>query len=118
MRRPASDPSTGWQGSFRGICNGGGTLRSTLDSTEEFRVVTSNGTAEAGRSSGAQTELITESGTNQYHDSLYEYYQPFPPAWPRVGFACQRFVDSCELVSINVCTLADTAYMSVVVEPE
>ncbi len=53
-----------------------GILRSTLDSTEEFRVVTSNGTAEAGRSSGAQIELLTKSGTNHMHGSLYEYYRP------------------------------------------
>lgn len=51
-------------------------LRSTLDSTEEFRVTTSNGTAEAGRSSGAQVNLVTKSGTNHYHGSLYEYYRP------------------------------------------
>jgi hypothetical protein len=53
-----------------------GILRSTLDSTEEFRVTTSNGTAEAGRSSGAQVNLVTKSGTNHYHGSLYEYYRP------------------------------------------
>ncbi|MBB5066862.1 TonB-dependent receptor [Granulicella mallensis] len=53
-----------------------GILRSTLDSTEEFRVTTSNGTAEAGRSSGAQINLVTKSGTNQYHGALYEYYRP------------------------------------------
>jgi hypothetical protein len=53
-----------------------GILRSTLDSTEEFRVTTSNGTAEAGRSSGAQVNLITKSGTNQEHGSAYEYYRP------------------------------------------
>ncbi|WP_158820009.1 TonB-dependent receptor [Granulicella sp. S156] len=51
-------------------------LRSTLDSTEEFRVVTSNGTAQAGRSSGAQVNLVTKSGTNKYHGALYEYYRP------------------------------------------
>jgi hypothetical protein len=53
-----------------------GILRSTLDSTEEFRVTTSNGTAQAGRSSGAQVDLVTKSGTNRYHGSLYEYYRP------------------------------------------
>ncbi len=53
-----------------------GVLRSTLDSTEEFRVTTSNGTAEAGRSSGAQVSLVTKSGTNQYKGALYEYYRP------------------------------------------
>ena len=53
-----------------------GILRSTLDSTEEFRVTTSNGTAASGRSSGAQVNLITTSGTNKYHGALYEYYRP------------------------------------------
>jgi len=53
-----------------------GILRSTLDSTEEFRVTTSNGTAAAGRSSGAQVNLVTKSGTNKYHGSAYEYYRP------------------------------------------
>lgn len=54
-----------------------GSLRSTLDSLQEFRVVTTGGgAAEAGRSSGAQVTLITKSGTNQFHGSLYEYYRP------------------------------------------
>jgi hypothetical protein len=53
-----------------------GILRSTLDSTEEFRVTTSNGTAATGRSSGAQVDLVTKSGTNARHGSLYEYYRP------------------------------------------
>ena len=53
-----------------------GVLRSTLDSTEEFRVTTSNGTAEAGRSSGAQVNLITKAGTNSFHGAAYEYYRP------------------------------------------
>ncbi|MGB6687867.1 MAG: TonB-dependent receptor [Terracidiphilus sp.] len=53
-----------------------GVLRSTLDSTEEFRVTTSNSNADAGRSSGAQISLITKSGTNTFHGSLYEYNRP------------------------------------------
>jgi hypothetical protein len=53
-----------------------GILRSTLDSTQEFSVTTSNGTALAGRSSGAQVDLVTKSGTNRYHGALYEYYRP------------------------------------------
>jgi hypothetical protein len=53
-----------------------GVLRSTLDSTEEFRVTTSNGNANSGRSSGAQVSLVTKTGTNKYHGALYEYYRP------------------------------------------
>jgi hypothetical protein len=50
-----------------------GVLRSTLDSVEEFRVTTSNPNADAGRSSGAQVNVVTKSGTNKLHGSLYEY---------------------------------------------
>ncbi len=53
-----------------------GVLRSTLDSTEEFRVTTAVGSADAGRSSGAQVSLVTKSGTNKFHGALYEYYRP------------------------------------------
>jgi hypothetical protein len=45
----------------------------TLDSVQEFRVTTTSYGADAGRSSGAQVSLVTKSGTNQYHGSLYEY---------------------------------------------
>ena len=41
-----------------------GALRPTLDSLQEFRVTTSNATADAGRSSGGQVALVTKSGTN------------------------------------------------------
>jgi len=50
-----------------------GALRATLDSLQEFRVITSSANAETGRSSGAQVTLVTRSGTNQLHGSLYEY---------------------------------------------
>lgn len=53
-----------------------GLLRSTRDSVEEFRVVTTNANADSGRSSGAQVSLVTRSGTNRYHGSIYEYYRP------------------------------------------
>lgn len=50
-----------------------GALRAPLDSLQEFRVTTSNSNADAGRSSGAQVSLVTKSGTNNFHGSLYEY---------------------------------------------
>jgi Carboxypeptidase regulatory-like domain len=45
----------------------------TLDSVEEFRVTTTNYNADEGSSSGAQVALVTKSGTNNFHGSLYEY---------------------------------------------
>ncbi len=53
-----------------------GALRATLDSLQEFRVTTSNATADAGRSSGGQVALVTKSGTNNIHGSAYWYYRP------------------------------------------
>jgi hypothetical protein len=50
-----------------------GALRATLDSLQEFRVTTSNGNSDEGRSSGAQVMLVTKSGTNAIHGSVYEY---------------------------------------------
>ncbi|MGA2270540.1 MAG: carboxypeptidase-like regulatory domain-containing protein [Bryobacteraceae bacterium] len=48
-------------------------LRVTLDSVEEFRTTTSNGAANVGRGSGADVAMVTKSGTNEFHGSLYEY---------------------------------------------
>jgi hypothetical protein len=48
-------------------------LRVTPDSVEEFRSTTTNGDAATGRGSGADVALITKSGTNQLHGSLYEF---------------------------------------------
>ncbi len=50
-----------------------GVLRSTIDSVEEFRVTTTAANAESGRSSGAQVNVVTKSGTNNFKGSLYEY---------------------------------------------
>ena len=53
-----------------------GAVRSTLDSIEEFRVTTIGDNADQGRSSGGQVTLITKSGTNTFHGSLYEQNRP------------------------------------------
>jgi hypothetical protein len=47
----------------------------TLDSVEEFRVITSNANANQGRSSGAQVALVTKSGSNEFHGSVYEFHR-------------------------------------------
>jgi hypothetical protein len=50
-------------------------LPMTLDSVQEFRVTTSNSNADEGGTSGAQIALVTKSGTNSIHGSVYEYHR-------------------------------------------
>ena len=45
----------------------------TQDSVQEFRVTTTNYGADQGQGSGAQVALVTKSGTNALHGSVYEY---------------------------------------------
>jgi hypothetical protein len=44
-----------------------------LDSVQEFRTTVAGQGAEQGRSSGGQVSIVTKSGTNSFHGSLYEY---------------------------------------------
>ena len=45
----------------------------SVDDLKEFRVLTSNYSAEYGRTSGGQFTLLTRSGTNTFHGTLYDY---------------------------------------------
>jgi len=50
-------------------------LRTNPDSLAEFRVLTSNFTAEYGRSSGAQVAMVTRSGGNEFHGGVFWFYR-------------------------------------------
>jgi hypothetical protein len=45
------------------------------DSIEEFRVITNSFDAEYGRNSGAVVNVVTKSGTNDLHGSMYEFFR-------------------------------------------
>jgi Carboxypeptidase regulatory-like domain/TonB dependent receptor len=67
--------------SYAGLSLGGGAASfdgnaPNLISTEaiqEFRLLTTNADATFGRGSGGQVNVITKSGTNDFHGSLYHY---------------------------------------------
>ena len=42
---------------------------------EEFRVLTNTFDAEYGRNSGAVVNVVTKSGTNQFHGNVYEFFR-------------------------------------------
>ncbi len=45
------------------------------DSIEEFRVISNTFDAEYGRNSGAVVNVVTKSGTNDFHGSFYEFFR-------------------------------------------
>ena len=48
----------------------------SVDSVQEFKIQTSAYAPEYGRSSGAVVTIQTQSGTNSFHGSLYEFFRP------------------------------------------
>jgi Carboxypeptidase regulatory-like domain/TonB-dependent Receptor Plug Domain len=52
---------------------GGTAIIPNLDSIEEFRVLTNNADAEYGNFSGGQVNLVTKSGSNQFHGSAFDF---------------------------------------------
>jgi Carboxypeptidase regulatory-like domain len=50
-------------------------LRLNAEAIEEFRVTTVNANADEGRSSAAQINLVTKSGSNTWHGAAFEFYR-------------------------------------------
>lgn len=65
------DGITAGTGAARGVS---GTTPS-LEAVSEFKVITNGISAEYGRISGGAVELITRSGTNDFHGQVFEYVQ-------------------------------------------
>jgi hypothetical protein len=51
-----------------------GVMPTPIDSIEEFKVGTNNQTADFNSSAGAQVQMVTKRGTNNWHGTGYEYY--------------------------------------------
>jgi hypothetical protein len=65
---PMNDFTNGPAGSAAGTVLG-------LETIREFRVETNSYSAEYGRTSGGQINVLTKSGSNNVHGSLYEYFR-------------------------------------------
>jgi Carboxypeptidase regulatory-like domain len=53
--------------------NNGAAVIPNLDSIAEFRILTSNFDAEYGNYSGGQVNVVTKSGTNQFHGDAFDF---------------------------------------------
>src|SRR5271155_542750 len=53
--------------------NMGAAIIPNLDSIAEFRILTSNFDAEYGEFSGGEINVVTKSGTNEFHGDLFEF---------------------------------------------
>lgn len=65
-------------GSLTSSITTGPVLRLNSEAVDEFRVTTANGNANQGRSAGAQINLVTKSGSNDWHGAAFEFYRGTP----------------------------------------
>jgi outer membrane receptor protein involved in Fe transport len=50
-------------------------VRPSIDGISEVRVMTNDYTAEVGRSTGAVVNVLSKSGSNEFHGTLFEYFR-------------------------------------------
>ncbi|HSE19649.1 MAG TPA: TonB-dependent receptor [Pyrinomonadaceae bacterium] len=68
--------SQDFAGSLPGLNTFGGTNSLvSVDALEEFKIQTSTFAPEFGRTPGGQVQILTRSGTNAFHGTLFEYFR-------------------------------------------
>ncbi|MBI3282254.1 MAG: TonB-dependent receptor [Acidobacteria bacterium] len=60
---------------IRTRANGTSIGTTDLDTVQEIQILTANYTAEYGRADGGQIRIVTKSGSQNFHGSLYEYFR-------------------------------------------
>jgi hypothetical protein len=71
----ATDTLSGNNSYIDGFVAGTAAVPTPVESIEEFKVTTSNATADFSNSSGGHVQLVTKRGTNSFHGSAYDYLQ-------------------------------------------
>src|SRR5712691_383273 len=67
-------PSNGYTGSASTGGSPSGVMPTPVESIEEFKVGTSNQTADCAGAAGSQFQMVTKRGTNTFHGAAYEHY--------------------------------------------
>ncbi len=69
-------PGQSGAGTLPALSASGGTNNLvSVDALQEFRIQTSTYAPEFGRMPGAQVSIVTRSGTNDFHGSLFDYFR-------------------------------------------
>ena len=55
--------------------NAGFVLRPPPDAIAEFRILTNTASAEFGHNAGSTTNIVTRSGSNQFHGDVYDFFR-------------------------------------------
>jgi hypothetical protein len=67
-------PSNGYTGTSSTGGSPSGVMPTPVESIEEFKIGTSNQTADFAGAAGSQVQMVTKRGTNAFHGSAYEHY--------------------------------------------
>jgi hypothetical protein len=67
-------PSNGYTGTASTGGSPSGVMPTPVESIEEFKIGTSNQTADFAGAAGSQVQMVTKRGTNTFHGAAYEHY--------------------------------------------
>jgi hypothetical protein len=67
-------PSNGYTGTASTGGSPSGVIPTPVESIEEFKIGTSNQTADFSGAAGSQVQMVTKRGTNTFHGAAYEHY--------------------------------------------
>ena len=84
------------------------TFTPSIDSLQEFKIETSNYSAEFGKGAGAQINVVTKSGTKEFHGTLWEFNRN-NKVQARNLFDVNRGAFPCDKSNPNVATRAACA---------